>query len=157
MDSNPYSAPQATVAEASGYRLAIEPAGRGRRFLNMLIDYAGFMSLAMLLGIGIALVAGDETLAAWEQPNALRDYAFGAFVYLLYYVPLEGLFGLTLGKLVTGTRVVNEKGEPPSWGQVFGRTLCRFIPFEPFSVLFGEERRGWHDSVPRTYVVRKKR
>ena len=68
-----------------------------------------------------------------------------------YYVILEGMTGRTLGKLITGTKVVNERGEPPSFGQILGRTFSRFIPFEVFSFL-AEDGRGWHDSVPGTYV-----
>ena len=105
-------------------------------------------------------VNGDEAgLAAMEQPNLLRDYGIGILAMLLYYVPMEGLFGFTIGKLVTGTRVVDAQGGRPGWGQVFGRTLCRLIPFEPFSLFFSKdgEVRGWHDGIPKTWVVRRRR
>ena len=87
----------------------------------------------------------------------LRDYGIGIAAMLLYYIPMESIFGFTIGKLVTGTRVVTEDGGKPRWGQIVGRTFARFIPFEPFSLLFSsEERRGWHDSLPKLYVVRKR-
>ena len=54
-----------------------------------------------------------------------------------YYVILEASFGWTIGKLVTGTRVVRFDGDKPHFPQILGRTFARFIPFEPFSVLFG--------------------
>ena len=44
----------------------------------------------------------------------------------------------------------DENGTKPRFGQVIGRTLCRFVPFEAFS-FFGE--RGWHDKIPKTRVV----
>ncbi len=88
----------------------------------------------------------------------MAEYAFGILVMLLYYTPLEALFGCTLGKLVTGTRVVNERGGKPSWGQALGRSFARLIPFEALSVLVASEGqvRGWHDALPRTWVVRKR-
>ncbi|MFQ6309844.1 RDD family protein [Lysobacter capsici] len=91
-----------------------------------------------------------------KEPDIVLNIVIGYAVVVLYYVPLEGMFGVTLGKLVTGTRVVDEQGRPPSWGQVLGRTFARFIPFEAFSVLFAREDRvsGWHDRLPKTLVVR---
>ncbi len=101
------------------------------------------------------LAALDRIL---EEPSHVRDYGIGLGVMLTYYIAMEGFFGFTVGKLVTGTRVVTEGGGRPRWGQVVGRTFARLIPFEPFSVLFSndKERRGWHDSLPKTYVVRKR-
>ena len=52
-----------------------------------------------------------------------------------------------------GTRVVSENGTDPTFGQVAGRTLSRFIPFEPLSVLFSNTHLGWHDSLSKTKVV----
>lgn len=161
---DPYRAPQSRVdAALPQERLAIEAAGRWRRFFNWAIDYACFTLLAIALLIPYTVwlaVNGDEAgLAAMEQPNLLRDYGIGILAMLLYYVPMEGLFGFTVGKLVTGTRVVNAQGGRPGWGQVFGRTLCRLIPFEPFSLFFSKdgEVRGWHDGIPKTWVVRRRR
>lgn len=156
MDSNPYSAPQAVVFDGTSVRLAIEPASRWRRLLNLLIDYAGVVLVLGVFGILLGLIGGEEAIAWLERPNVGRDYALAVGAMFVYYVPLEGLFGATLGKLLTGTRVVDENGAPPSWGQAFGRTLCRLIPFEAFS-MFAPSRRGWHDRVPRTYVVRRSR
>jgi uncharacterized RDD family membrane protein YckC len=153
--SNPYDAPQAQVYERPE-ALDVVPAGRWRRFFNFLIDYCCFVLLIVVVAVITALAGGEELLAELDQPNFLRDYALGVCFMLAYYVPMEGMFGLTVGKLVTGTRVVNERGEPPSWGQVLGRSLCRFIPFEPLS-MFSSQRRGWHDLIPKTFVVRKHR
>lgn len=159
---DPYRAPETLVAAALPESVsAMEPAGRWRRLFNLLIDWAANWLLSLLIAtpyiVYLVMQGGEEALAELEQPNLLRDYGIGLFAMVLYYVSMEGLFGTTLGKLVTGTRVVSEDGRRPSWGQVVGRTLARVIPFEPFSVLFsGEDRRGWHDSLSRTRVVRKR-
>jgi uncharacterized RDD family membrane protein YckC len=80
---------------------------------------------------------------------------FGVIMYFIYFAGMEIVFGRTIGKLLTGTRVVNNSGEKPAVGQILGRTLSRFIPFEPFSFL-GNEGRGWHDSLSNTYVVKSR-
>ena len=162
-EHNPYHSPAAQIVDTLPQeRLTIEPAGRWRRFFNLLIDYACFTLLAMLVLVPyaawLAVQGGEAALATLEEPNLLRDYGIGIGAMLLYYVPLEGFFGFTVGKLITGTRVVTENGGKPRWGQIVGRSFARFIPFEALSVLFwnDKERRGWHDSLSKTCVVRKR-
>lgn len=162
-EHNPYRAPVASIAETTPQeRLKIEHAGRWRRFFNLLIDYACSTLLSIILMIPYALWlfanGGEAALAELEEPNFLRDYVLAIGLMLLYYISMEGVFGFTVGKLVTGTRVVNEQGGRPNWGQIVGRSFSRLIPFEPFSLLLANdgECRGWHDSLAKTYVVRKR-
>ena len=134
------------------------PTGRWRRFFNLLIDTMVCWLLAFVAAFAYVFyqVSQHGGVDLPQQGNLLRDYAIGVAVMLLYYIPLEALFGCTLGKLITGTRVVSGDGGKPSWGQVAGRTFARLIPFEAFSVLFSKDwqSRGWHDALPRTWVVR---
>ena len=80
----------------------------------------------------------------------------GIAILALYFIVMEGIFGVTIGKLLTGTRVVNAKGGKPSFGQIVGRSFARMIPFEPFSFLFGDNTTGWHDSLSGTRVIRNR-
>ena len=64
---------------------------------------------------------------------------------ILYYMITEGLSGRSLGKLITKTKVINMENEKPSFINILGRTMCRFIPFEAFSFL--GDGKGWHDSI----------
>lgn len=139
---DPYAAPASSVV----HEVELEPAGLGLRFLNYLIDSLAFgFTYGFMLGL-LGLAPRD--------PIAYMFLSIGAT--MTYYTIMEGMFGVTLGKLATGTRVVDERGNPPSWGQVMIRSLCRFIPFEPFSLLFsGERMSGWHDSLSETRVVKK--
>ena len=50
---------------------------------------------------------------------------------------------MTLGKLVTGIRTVDEQGERPTLIRISVRTPCHLIPFKIFSVLFGAQGRGF--------------
>jgi uncharacterized RDD family membrane protein YckC len=77
--------------------------------------------------------------------------------FFAYYIVLEAAFGWTIAKLITGTRVVRIDGTKPTFPQALGRTFARFIPFEPFSVLFSDSKLGWHDSLSNTRVVKVRR
>ncbi|HEX5049047.1 MAG TPA: RDD family protein [Gammaproteobacteria bacterium] len=150
--ANPYAPPGARVADSATLQDDLGDASRLRRFVNQVIDAIGYLILSMLIGVVMAFVYP----AFIESSSALGDYAFGYSVLTLYYVGFEAFLGRTLGKLVTGTRVVTEDGEEPTFLQILGRTLARFIPFEAFS-FFGREGRGWHDRMSHTRVVLTRR
>lgn len=143
---NPYAPPKSDVDLPDAGR-AIVPAGKGRRLATLAIDYVLFIVLSACIGVIIALVFGEKGVQALES---VPDIVIGVLIMFAYYVFFEGIWGRTPGKFILGTIVVSESGDRPSLGQVIGRTLCRFIPFEPFSFL-GE--RGWHDRIPKTLVV----
>ncbi len=114
-------------------------AGKWRRLANAIVDYmaAGFL-------IGLATVF-------YEPLRELNDWTLLYGGTVIYYWALEGLTGQTLGKMFTGTCVVTEDGFRPSGMTILGRTLCRLIPLEALSFL---GKRGWHDSLSATQVVR---
>lgn len=145
-DPNPYLPPHSNLATPER-ALPVVPAGNGRRLGTLLIDYALFIVFSFCVGLFIGIVFGQAGAEALQQ---VPDLLFGCAVLSAYYIFFEGIWGRTPGKFLLGTVVVNEAGGKPSLKQVIGRTLCRFIPFEAFSFL-GE--RGWHDSIPKTYVV----
>ncbi|MDN5204751.1 RDD family protein [Fulvivirgaceae bacterium BMA10] len=128
-------------------------ASGGKRFINYIIDRIASYVVAILVFVFIFAI--DE--------NALNDEEDLDLIYLLlvygsitlYYSVMEVAFGKTLGKLITGTKVVTKDGHHPNFGNTLGRTLCRFIPFEPFSFL-GNKAIGWHDSITNTRVINDK-
>ena len=126
------------------------PAGQGARFLNLVIDYLVLYAIGIAWGVVAAVVAGEQGLAFMQSAIG---YMLSVTISLLYFGVLEATTSRTLGKLVTGTKVVNENGGAPTTGQILGRTFCRLIPFEAFS-FFGTPTRGWHDKIPKTYVVK---
>lgn len=112
-------------------------------------------------GMFLNLVAGGGFFVAGLLAESIPILAIiiffliGAFI-LSYYFLFEGISGRTVGKYLTGTKVVSEDGGKASFGQVVGRTFCRLIPFEIFSfLLFDDKSRPvfWHDSFPKTRVV----
>jgi len=149
MDRNPYAPPTASVSDfpASG-ESDLRLATRGRRLANSLLDTVGYYLLAIVMSIVMALVS-PTLLDRLAGPGS---YVFAGTIWLLYYVPMETIFGRTLGKLITGTRVVTEAGKPPGSAQILGRTLIRMIPLE-FLTFLDDKPVGWHDRWSGTRVI----
>lgn len=117
-------------------------ASKGQRFANLLID-------SIILGVAQNIFAAVLGLGTFES------IGIGLIVNLAYYTCMEGFAdGRTVGKMVTGTRVVSTNSEPLTTGRIMLRTVCRWVPFEPFSMLFGDA--PWHDTWTDTTVVSSK-
>lgn len=115
-----------------------------QRLVNFMVDGA----CARLPGSLLTTLASPFGVRA-----VFANVLLGVVLSLSYYVALESMFGISLGKLVTRTKVVAESGDRASLQQIIIRSLCRFVPFEPFS-FFGQSR-GWHDRWSGTRVVRR--
>ena len=127
----------------------MEMISKFRRLGNFALD----MLVCGVLVEGIFLVVignFDETDPARADWDTLLWYA----TLLVYYIACEHFFSRTLGKLLTGSKVISDSGGKPTFAQIVGRSFARLIPFEPASVLFSSTGRGWHDSLPGTRVVK---
>jgi uncharacterized RDD family membrane protein YckC len=145
--SNPYAPPKAQEPCADA-ATDLSLASKGQRLLNLVIDYLAQRALALAVGWALALAGVPLHL------HVLTFTISSVFaVWIGYYVACELLFGCTLGKFVTRTRVVDESGNRPSFLQIVGRTFARLVPFEPFSC-FDNPPIGWHDRWSGTRVVR---
>ena len=134
----------------------------GTRILNLVIDTAACFVLSFILCMIIILpfvVLTDSSSTSRSEKDTLFYLLMCLIMMLtppLYYVIFEGIWGRTLGKMVSGTIVVYEYGRKANFGQVLGRTLARLIPFDWVSC-FGSQSRAWHDSIAGTYVVENRR
>lgn len=130
-------------------------ASKGIRFANFIIDYIAILVFGGLVGAILGIlseITGSYGIIEMLD-NVLIEYAFGYLIWLSYYIPFETLTkGRTLGKYITKCKVVRYDGSEPEFKEVLIRSLCRLIPFEQFSFL-GEDGKGWHDSISKTYVV----
>jgi uncharacterized RDD family membrane protein YckC len=82
-------------------------------------------------------------------------------VVVVYYVLMEGFLGRTVGKFLTGIRVVDEAtGGNPGFGQVVVRTLLRLIDgllayLVGFVIAWNSDRRRrLGDIAAKTLVIR---
>jgi len=142
----------------------LERVSPGMRFANYIIDLIVFYVLYFITFIAIGAIYATSTAAADERISLDRDsfilsmgfvYLVVFGVFLIYYTVMEGATkGRTIGKLVTGSRVVMNDGTPFTWKAAFLRSLCRLIPFEAFSAFGGNP---WHDSITNTAVVKMRR
>jgi len=144
-----------TQFEVSENKMLNKNASTGKRFANYIIDLIFFYIFSFLFGMFLGLilyVIAPSTLSIFEEDNILINYLFGFVAGMIYYSSFEILTGRTIAKFITKTKVVDEDGNPPDFGTIVIRSLCRFIPFEPFSFL-GDEGKGWHDKLSKTRVV----
>lgn len=154
--------PNADLLEEFEQTVNLIPVSPGVRFVNMLIDticlYAMTFALTFILSLMI-LLAGpreydSESFETRDDGAMQMLLLFGGYLYAILFYTLFEYFGKgrTLGKMATGTIAVREDGSRLTFKDAFLRSLCRCIPFEPFSA-FGY--RPWHDSITRTMVVKK--
>lgn len=143
-DLSPYAPPRADDYAAPGVNANLQDASLGVRFANLMIDSIGRMLFVFALMIPFILLK-METVGS-----------IMVFVGLLgYHFIFEATLGRTPAKFLTGTRVVSANGARASTAQILGRTLARFVPFEPFSFLAsGKPPSGWHDRWSNTRVVK---
>lgn len=129
------------------------------RFVNCILDFI-FIIVTIIVFTFLIVIVGNifqwDIYRTWIEIGS--DLGISG-VYLsfamFYYLVLEGIFGRSFGKFITGSVVVNENGLKPNFSLIFIRTLCRLIPFDALSFL-GKSGRIWHDSLSNTYVVNKK-
>jgi len=133
-------------------------ASNGIRFANFIIDRLVVYILFFIFG-AFAMILFEffdveyflniaEQIASLSR---LEDLLLTTGVYLLYIFLMEYLTkGRTVGKYITGTKVISTDGSEPTFQDYFIRTISRVVPFDAFS-FFGEN--GWHDSWSSTRVV----
>lgn len=133
-------------------------ASNSQRFANYIIDliiqYA-LIFILMLIAIIISTFLDSNSIFLWTQNiSTFESYLLFFSVMIPYYVLLETYTARTLAKYITKTMVVMEDGSKPDIKTSFSRTFSRIIPFEAFS-FFGSNGRGWHDTISKTYVVKR--
>ena len=133
-------------------------ASHGQRFINYLIDYicqVVMMFGAFVIILMVASSRGNKNIVAdIESVTDVVKYAFVSVIILIYYNIFEIFFSVTIGKLITNTLVVDRNGNKPTTDEILLRSICRLIPFEILSFL-GAPRKGWHDAISKTYVVKR--
>src|SRR5258706_5620246 len=81
-------------------------AGRGKRFANSIIDTICFYVLVFIL----AFMFGIFKSSTGEALDGIMGFMLIGS-YFLYFILLEGWLGKTVGKMITGTKVVDPYGK----------------------------------------------
>jgi len=116
--------------------VASESAPKSIRLGNCIIDLVAIY----ILTVAIVLV----TKSYFYETSILL------IVFVFYYLFLEGIFGQTIGKYFTKTRIVFLK-KKHRWFWLLMRTLLRLNPLNQVSFLFGLDY-GTHDQLSFTRV-----
>jgi uncharacterized RDD family membrane protein YckC len=124
---------------------------------------AAFVDLALLAGLW-ALVVYFASRAAHVPISGLLPswpYLGGylAFLGLTYAAYFTGATGQTLGKIVSGLRVVDTAGQPPGYLRAFVRAALGALGIALFfggllPMFLDPARRAAHDRLLRTRVVK---
>jgi uncharacterized RDD family membrane protein YckC len=155
--------PSVTQVEDGAKTLPLKPAHLFERLIAFLIDVTFIASLCMsgLTGYFFTLKKGIPL--PWTMPESQQIMLGGIFLGLLfvYYLIWEGVWGTSLGKLLTQLKIVNNQGRTPSLLAALMRGLFRFIDLAlfPIALLMFMEGSRYHrrlgDFVARTQVMRK--
>jgi uncharacterized RDD family membrane protein YckC len=141
------SKPASSAGVAGGYDSSIIV----NRWLGAWIDFIVLVCFLLLPDYLLGNELYQKTMFIWLGLMAA------------YFPVLETIFGKTIGKFVTRTRVVNSKGGRPSWMQSMVRTLFRLIEVNPIlvggipagiAVLMSAHKQRLGDMVASTYVLR---
>lgn len=121
------------------------------RILYGLIDLSFILVISAIL-LGILNLLTNQLLQEFlNGENFIIGFVCILLVFI-YYAFSESVFGTTLGKHFFGYTVIDRFAERATTDDVLTRSFVRLIPIDPFSC-FG--KRGWHDTISKTYVVHR--
>jgi len=140
-------------------------------FQNM--EFAGFFNRAVAYALDLAIV-----FAAMLLIGTIGFVFLVPFIWPGYFLYLTSKKGQTFGKMVFGLKVVDSAGEIPPLRRLVNRELFRLglalamiyslqadvvllawgllavLAMGHVAVAFDPLRRGWHDRLTRTFVIR---
>lgn len=157
---------------------AQRPAYAGAEYMGFWIRLAAFaidriaaylVAAAIAAAIGLSRTSGDVDPAVQQDVQfslETLNYSFLLLVWgiwVAYSTILTSWRGQTIGKMLLGIQVVDSEGNIPPWYRVLARELVgKFVSEGIFWVGyiwigFDQNKRGWHDYLGGSYVVRKRR
>jgi uncharacterized RDD family membrane protein YckC len=125
--------------------------GIGTRVLNFIVD-----SLVILLISYIIARINEWYAQQFKINNAKFNYHFVfGYIYFVvlfcYYTICEIIFGRTLGKLFSFSKVVNNENKRASVVQILTRSIVRLTIIDMFFIPFLD--KTLHDYLSKTNVV----
>jgi uncharacterized RDD family membrane protein YckC len=159
-------APDAVLAKGEPVA-EIHWGGFFRRVGASIIDFVTIILLFALMGsmayIGYKVgLAAHDRFVSWNNAAPLMTFMTFAWSGLTtaYFVVFHGMDGKTVGKWLLGLRVVGADQAPIT----YRRALLRWVGTVGFGmaslglsflwILWQREKRGWHDFLAHTWVIR---
>ena len=120
------------------------------------------MAAMAYVGYKVGLSAHDRSLS-WNNAAPLVSLLTFACVALLslYFIIFHGMGGKTVGKWLLGLRVVGADKAPITYRRALLRWIatvglgCASLGLAFLWILWQREKRGWHDLVAQTWVIRE--
>jgi uncharacterized RDD family membrane protein YckC len=133
------------------------------RILSGMIDCLFYLTFYQL--VFLPVVSAESIDAIFNSLLFFILVAIFIFPFVVTFIPLLLIsnFGGTLGKLVTGLEIVDDKGERISFHKSFFRNYVGYIASGAVFwlgfvwIARDSNRRGWHDMIAGTYVTVKKK
>lgn len=153
---------------------------REREYMGFWIRFAAFVADWIFVYLAAALVAwiiGMPMISGDLEPEQLQDVSttlenfnyslllLFCAIFTVYSAAMTALKGQTLGKMLLGIQVVDAEGNIPPWQKAILRELLRgvtVLSLFPLGLLyvwvgFDVRKRGPHDHLGGSYVIRKRR
>jgi uncharacterized RDD family membrane protein YckC len=153
-----FAEPELEQILESSAGLGLGAATAGDRLLAGMIDlfFVGLIQLTLFY-LTTHLVA--QRVGALPRSALVSMGLVGAVLGAGYFLFFWSLSGQTLGKLLTGSRVVDRRGRALGFGRAALRLAGTLVAAIPFGAGFiglwtDPERRGWHDRIAGSKVVR---
>ena len=154
-------------------RAGVEYMGFWIRAAAFVADWIFAYLLAALIAaiIGISLTSGDvepETMQEVQFTLENFNYSFLLLfcgISAVHGIIMTALKGQTLGKMLLRIQVVDADGKVPPWPRTAVRETLRgviLLALFPLGLLYiwvamDAQKRGPHDYIARSYVIRKRR
>lgn len=146
---------------------AVQWGGFFRRTCAFFVDVMVLSILSLLffylayVGYSVGLAAHNQTLSEENRDIFLLFLALGSVGLATgYFVLFHGMEGKTVGKWLLGLRVVGPGLESISYSRALLRWLGTLISavfgLGFLWILFSREKRGWHDLLAGTWVIRER-
>lgn len=152
----------------SGFDFASSGARIGARVIDALIGFGIAIVLVFILLVPAMRSSSEFDSPVFSVGPILAIAAFSLVLGFVNEIALVAIKGGSVGKLILGTRIVKENGEPADWGAALLRYVPNLVGFVPFCggvlnlalaianlvmVMGQEPRQSVYDKIGKTYVV----
>lgn len=158
------SDPQTSILDDHLELIQYEEASMTKRLFNWLIDlvvmrFTLMYAVAYLILWLVSMIAPQYLYDPYGKGNGLQLILYTYImwevsIFVYYFISEKAFRGYTVGKLITGTRVIRLDGKELTLKDALLRSLYRLTPFETISALNGPP---WHDLWSKTVVINTRR